>query len=302
MDDDIRDILVRQMKSRGRLYKAYRYLYPYGQIGLWDYTGAVNGQYEWSEDDIVYATKVMNMAATKKDTDEEIATFIRQLNHDRLYRWTREETNLEWLLDSYLAALDRIFFFGVLTNPVRNRIYELCCHGQPWQPAPVQGRHEQWPQGARRIPNLFLSERYVGVARGLWNRLNDDLEITIRNLGNAPVAPMEFVYTMVHELAHTYLDLSTTNRSQAGRFVQIEAAAGHGRAFYNLMFAAFQSLTNWFPGEFHLQNFLLLDVLNRLEMEVIVAQSGNNVPEQSVEQTRQNFENVRQAAQKMEDE
>ncbi|KAI1161254.1 hypothetical protein F5B18DRAFT_663235 [Nemania serpens] len=190
-----------------------------------------DGPYSYTASYVVQFTKANCLATTAASNDKLLEEFKRKLQTD----WDMNKTSapdgmrLARLMNEYMMWIDRIFFFGLITRPMK-----------------LDGR--------------FVAERSIIKLKfrdGLNDEGNDLHGVFAYHTGelwmNTLQSSSEFqsfdteLSIIVHELVHVYLHVLTWDQSAASYLRNIFQDNGHGVQFQELFHFILTQLFKWMP-------------------------------------------------------
>ncbi|KAI1840484.1 hypothetical protein JX266_013320 [Neoarthrinium moseri] len=227
--------VIDKLKARGALWNTHWHL---AGRNWWKYKGEES--YNLKAVDVFNVSKYHSLAGGTPD-GVETENFTRKLRDDLKLNFESMTYNRRSIvLASYLAALDRLFFFGIITVPQPDP--SLMAPGQPWRPDPQK----------MVITLRYLSQQPTveGITYGRWwPDLNTIDVYSARRDGTLFELP-QLVLTLGHEMTHAWLGIFAYEDARdrlLRRVLEVEVDGGHGRYFYEQWYFITRTLVKLLP-------------------------------------------------------
>lgn len=187
--------------------------------------------YSFTASDVVKFTKANCLAATAASNDELLKEFKKKLQTDGDMSTTSppDGMRLVHLMHEYIVWIDRIFFFGLITRPIKRE-------GRLVAQRPIVKL--KFKDGLNDGKN-DLHGVFVYHAGELWlNTLQVSCEFQSFDA---------MLCILMHELVHIYLHVLTRDQSAANYLRDVFQNHGHGVQFHELLKFILAQLSMWMP-------------------------------------------------------
>lgn len=228
-----------------------------------------SNKYTHTAADIVHASRAYSLAGARSPDKDAIDAFTRQYREDRRLDLAKVN-NLQQLLESYLAWLDRHFFFSALTGADER---PEPGPGPPFKMSPWYDPHAPCPSELNRIVDLVVELKCNSDAHALWRPSRNRITIWViaSGLDKKLETLDQLLCSLSHELCHVYLELFSTDRSYSNRVQEVLSAKGHGSEFCRLYHFLLTSFSSWVPDSPDFNRELLLTTQNLERAEACYA-------------------------------
>ncbi|KAI1319312.1 hypothetical protein F5Y16DRAFT_414283 [Xylariaceae sp. FL0255] len=159
-----------------------------------------------------------------------------------------EDRDLGWLTSEYLVWIDRLFFFGLITQPAK-------CSG---------GLRATRSAIALEVDGK-VREGKENLQKGHFNEQTGGLLIRLRQC-SGEWHPLEMIICIAaHELTHAYLHLLTRDQSASRYWRQVQQNHGHGEEFWLLLHFIQSRLLDIAPEMHILRDQIIQDTYKGLQ-------------------------------------
>ncbi|KAI1270046.1 hypothetical protein F5Y18DRAFT_421527 [Xylariaceae sp. FL1019] len=197
--------------------------------------------YSFTASQLVHFTQHNCLVAVSPPENALLQEFQQKLQTDWQNSQTRQFTayDLCKLTSEYAVWVDKLFFFGLFTRPVRQEDGGLHSSREVFT----------WRCAQGDLPAPDGQDMY-----GNWDVMTGTVYINLRKTADSELAEFDMLLGIVaHELSHMYLDVLTRDDSPSRYWHEVMQERGHGAVFQILCNYILSHFNKLVPGMRHIE-------------------------------------------------